>query len=316
MEKTARRYHRIGSRYGPMFLITLLVVGVLCFGFWYLQKNSQEDNPWQSVVITGDPVVVWSVNSESRDQRILSIPSDMYIQGIYGYGSYTLDALVQLGAMDKTYKRLMVDSLSEAIGLPIQYFIIGGDDTSIPSKRINTLFKLSTLTQFINRSYQTNMGLRAYAFFRNAQSQVNSVQIKSIDARAAFFEETLPDGTKIRKIDMGMMDQRMGSTYELTSLRKEGYTVGILNTTSVPALGNSVGRTLSHLGMFVSLIGNADRKLQDCEVQTDKEKLASKTVRLIVSLYHCKESMQTSDRADIMIYMGTKYARRFEADSK
>lgn len=316
MEKTARRYHRIGSRYGPMLLITLLVVGVLCFGFWYLQKNSQDDISWQSVVITGDPIVVWSVNRDSHDQRIMSFPSDMYIQGIHGYGSYTLDALVQLGAMDKANKRLMVDSLSEAIGLPIQYFITGVQSTTTPLDRIQSIFKLSTLIQFFNRTYQTNMGFRTYTFFRNVRSQVKSIQIKTIDARSAFLEEALPDGTRIRRIDTGMIDQSIGSTYELASLRKEGYTVGIYNTTAVPALGNSIGRTLSHLGVFISSIGNADRNIQDCEVLTDKEKLSSKTVRLIVSLYHCKKIIQTSDRADIMMYVGLDYARRFETASK
>lgn len=313
------RYQRLGSRYGVKLVIVILLIllaAVLAGWFWFGRQVSVSRT---TVVINADPVWVWSWDSRSNRTVILKIPAAAQTEGVHGYGKYSLEALWKLGQLDKSGGLLLSQSLEEALGVSIPWYI--GEKTprftsgSSGSDVIHKFFSPAGLGEYLRGSYRTNLPLPvfislSYAASRKIRSDRSNILVFS--PANALTSEVLPDSTSINVVDPQRVDFILGNLFEDEIVRQEGLSVAVYNTTRTPSLGGRLARLLGRMGAVVVTVGNAQPTVEGCQLIGHKAQLKLVTSSLIRQVLGC-QSIETTEneRADLIIRVGTAYEARF-----
>jgi hypothetical protein len=288
------------------FVVFFVLLILFIFGL-----RSPDTSDRVSVVVATSPMTVWSWDRSDNSFIQLTIPSDYVINALYGYGYYSLDAIWRLGFIDKKGGTLLSDSLSDTLGLPIDWYI-GTKSQELPNGK--ELFSLSNIFSFIERTYQTNMPIGLFISFSRALTAARPDKIQHIDAGNVDIvtKETLPDGSERKVLSPDFLDHELGGIFVSELLRTEGLSVALYNTTSVPELGNRTSRLLTNAGILVVMVGNDEPEITTCVLTGGTKVLQSKTAAFITSVFKCKKVESSEEkRADLIVRIGTEYAKRF-----
>jgi hypothetical protein len=274
--------------------------------------------PRMTVVVASSPLSVVSWDTRTNSFDMLIIPSTYVVNATRGYGTYSLDALWKLGFMDKRGGSLLAESLSETLGVPVPWYI-GEKAKETPAVADviaydKSLLSLTHSVSYVLSSYQTNIPFPLFVSFVRAFSSVSSEKISVIDfaTKSISQKEDLPDGTVREVMNQEDIDRLLKGVFEDETIRKEGLSIAIYNTTSTPNLGNRAARLLSSYGMLVVSVGNNEKEVSDCTLFVDKGLDHAMTVRVIQELFSCRIEPNVQDkRADIEMYIGTQYADLF-----
>ena len=68
-------------------------------------------------------MVVWSQDLQSNKFIKITIPASAQVDAVGGYGRYSLGSLWKLGAIDNKNGTLVSDSLEEALGISIPWYV-------------------------------------------------------------------------------------------------------------------------------------------------------------------------------------------------
>lgn len=306
-------YKRIGLRYrwmlivGSLLFFTALAVIVLFFLFGKPQQV-------KSIVIVGDPILVVSFFESRHEWIIVSIPSNVIVDALYGYGRYSLSSLWTLGAIDQKEGVLLASSLEDALAIPITWYIEDQKSGHVdPQTRVRRTLSLFNIGFFITRSMHTNIDIRSFLSLTIHLQKARSDSITVLDAAQGTIlsRQELPDGTSHLVLLGERIDTLLGSRFENWEIRKERLSIGIYNTTTRPALGNHVARMLSRIGGLVVTVGNDDHPVDTCEVRGEKEAITSRTAAFIRSLLSCRIIASKGERTDLSVYIGTSYEKRY-----
>lgn len=315
--KTAR-YERLGARYGKKIwqiaILILCVASFLVVGSW----RSFSRQARISIAVMGDPVWVWSWDTLRNRFVAVKIPPDSLVEGVHGYGKYSLESLWQLGLIDSVGGTLFATSLEEALGVPVRWYL-GGKKTKItssstPLAALKDFFSLTGVNKYFSGMYATNIPaltflrlMKAVQFLR--PDRVNSI---SLAPGKGLVEEELPDATKVLVVDPSQLDILWGNIFEDETVRREALTVAIYNTTQVSSLGVRAARILGHLGVVVVTVGNDEPVIERCQLSGAKPFLESATARLITEVLDCATFASSEEsRADLIVRLGTAYEARF-----
>ena len=94
------RHERLGRRYGKVWLVALAGVMLLGVGLGWWRLNSRPSAlSRQNLLLVGDPMLVWSWDRHSGKSVFIQIPASVQIEGLFGYGKYSLASLSQLGKL-------------------------------------------------------------------------------------------------------------------------------------------------------------------------------------------------------------------------
>jgi anionic cell wall polymer biosynthesis LytR-Cps2A-Psr (LCP) family protein len=264
-------------------------------------------------------MIVASWNEADRVLTLISFPSDIAAEGTHGYGTYSLAAFWRLGEIDKKDGTVLVESVSEALGIPVTGYIgpktgefSFGDEALVSAKSI---FSLKHVFGVIGGRYRTNIPLKQFidlAWLLNFSrpDRVNTYDFTNNTARVAQ-DSVLPDGSIVRILDPQRVDNQLKTVFEDESVRRESVTVAVYNTTTMPSLGNRMGRLLANIGVSVVTIGNDTPETDACTVAGSDETLKSKSAQVIVAVLGCKRVTGDTSRADLVIRIGKTYAKRF-----
>lgn len=271
-----------------------------------------------NVLVASDPVTVWSWNTRDTTFTVVTMPSDLVITGLHGYGQYSLEALWKLGFIDKKNGFLLSDSVEEAIGVPGMLYIGKKGDSLQPAADPvsfgTNLFSYRTLFSYLTGRLLTNIPFSTFLSMIKSVSSVRPDKIHRMDLTSDIVasSENLPDGSMRNVFDPMKSDVVLEHTFQDDAVRQERYTTTIYNTTSTPALGNRMARLLSHMGVFVLSVSNDTPDVGRCTVEASVEVLKSETVRTIVGVLGCRPKEKTLDgRTDIIVRVGSDYAKIF-----
>lgn len=315
--KTAR-YERLGTRYGKK--IWLIVTLIIC-GAGFLLVGSWRSFPRQtrmSIAVMGDPVWVWSWDMLRNRFVAVRIPSDSLVEGVHGYGKYSLESLWQLGQIDSMGGTLFATSLEEALGLPVHWYL-GGKKTKItsssePQAALKDFFSLAGINKYFFGTYATNIPPLTFLRLVKTVQFLRPDRVSSINLTLGngLVEEELLDATKVLVVDPPQLDIIWGNLFEDETVRREALTVAIYNTTQVAGLGVRAARILGHLGAVVVKVGNDEPAIEHCQLSGAKPLLESATARLIAEVLGCVISEGNGEsRADLTVRLGTAYEARF-----
>jgi len=302
----------VGFFVGIVVCLCLLVVAVLRMSapHDYLSRYS--------VVVDASPVEVWSLDPVAGTMVVLTIPSDTTIETLYGYGMYTLDALWKLGNIENKAGTIVADSLSDALGLSIPWYIAPSSQdiqwTSTDNNYGSSLFSYANVTKKLFGQYRTNMPFGVWMAFVNAVSgaRVEQKHVLSFGHDQIAYQEDLPDGSTRFVLDRTRIDYYLNSVFTSEAFRKENVSVTLFNTSDVPLIGNRAARFLANEGIMVASIGNDPVQTKTCVMRGQTAALASKTAIEVARLFRCtREKISAEDRSDLMVYLGTDFAEKY-----
>lgn len=302
---------RVGHRYLRHFFVAILILIVIISGLIVWRVTTVMQGGRTTIIIVSDPMYVASWDDERHHMTIFTLPGDVRIDGARGVGNYPVDSFRKLETMDKTKKGLLRLSLEDALGLPINGVIEGGNGDSSPVDRVKNALSLFSLPAWRGGFPMISLrfGLwRILTFIRS--DEVTIVDLS--DNGGAYRNETLPDGSVVREFDEARFDTLIGQTLEEDAIRKEGLRVRIVNTTDMVGLGNRAARTVSHAGMSVIMVENDTPAQKECSLTAKKSLWSSMSVSFMKTFFHCSVLTGSEDeQADLTIRLGQDYARRF-----
>lgn len=309
-----KRYERLGLRFGRWVAAGILLVLFAIAGIaWMALKKPAF--PRLTVVVVGDPMVVWSWDRSVHHAVRITMPAATVIDAVGGYGKYSLEALWRLGDIEKRGGTILVQSLQEALGLPIDGYVgpngpelSGMADTPL----VPTPIQILRLPLVILGSYRTNISPSTLLYLSLAAMRLRPDNVTTIElAKDAMVSQQLADGTVVETPDMSRLDVLFGTMFEDAQVRREGLSVAVYNTTDMASLGSRAGKLLGRMGVFVVRVGNDAQPIDQCSVRGSKKALAGATAAVIIEILGCGQEEGTPELADLEVRVGKAYQARF-----
>lgn len=295
-------------------LLLSLIVGVGLFFWWqYMTRPIGRT----TVLLGTNPLLIWSVDEGGNYPVLIELPKDLVIEAVGGYGTYSLGAIWKLGNIEKKSGQLLSQSLEQALGVPLAYYLGALELPEASSgdawKQFREIFSWRSFFRG-GKFYIKNIpiGLFVRLYWQQRFIKADDVKRINIGQSIALVPEMLPDGSVVNIIDPQRMDVLLGQTLEDPVVRRERLTVGVYNTTGTPSVAGRVARILGSLGMLVVAVGNSPQtEAGNCVLAGGREALSSQTARLIKSILECDIRNESVERVDLRVNMGAAYAGRF-----
>lgn len=318
--------HRPGitDGFGTLALLFLGIVGIgIVVGIFFVQLSKQTPLSRYTAVITGNPFLVVSWNRLDDSIVAISIPATVRINGAYGYGMYSLEALYKLDMLDKRNGALLLTSLSDALGYPIDAYLDMSTGKRLLTNDIRSDFKDVWSFPHVVNSILGQRGslppITFYGLVKTAMS-VRDEKLQTFDFEripGVIREEQLPDQTMAETLDADRVADVVTGVFEDIDIRQERLRVAIFNTTSMQGIGQKAAKLLSTMGMFIVSVTNDSTQRSTCLIRTKKEAEQSKTVRVIQQLFRCSTQItQEPLRSDVDVYIGYDFTARYEPFQK
>ena len=316
MLKPDRTQERFIYRHRLWIRVSIAVCVLVFISILYTFLKPHAQLPRETLVLVGNPTVLWSWNKRDNSFVLIALPSDTVIDAVHGYGAYSLDALWKLGEIDKNERNLLRQSMQEFMGIPIPWYV-GMKDHKTPVAAedakdiVRSYFLWQRLWSYVSGALHTNVPISVYFSFIKSflLSTPDKISLYDMTELNGIQEEKLADGSSIKKLNLGRFDEIIGHAFDDEKLRNEQVSVAIYNTTDLSSVGQRIARLLGHMGIFVITVGNDTPEITDCTLTASKNVLRTKTAGFIRSLYHCKDLVDDGTvRADILLRMGSQYA--------
>jgi len=269
------------------------------------------------VVIVSDPMVVCSFDLERNVLTAVRIPPDIAVDLTRGYGTYPVSSLWKLDRMDKRQGALLMETMEEALGIPLRYYReFSPVPPGVPIRdQLGRAFSFSSFFSTLFRKQQTNIPSWLYFAIRRGIGDMNPSNFRVFDLSESpvFFEETRADGSTVRKIDLGKWSLLLGTYAEDTLIRKENLRISIVNSTDTPGLAQKLTRVLETLGYHIRSIGNLENvKTDRCTIRGNGKIRETHTVKTLLSLYRCSfEADQEESQNDGTFIIGADFEKRY-----
>lgn len=270
------------------------------------------------VAVVGNPTVVFSYDPFRQAVTAVGIPPDVSVDLTRGYGTYPLSSVWKLDGIDKRKGLVYTETLEEAVGFPVRFFIhplIEGSGSETILTRIRNALSLSSCIRAFLQKKRTNIPPWLLVKMSRAIYAMNPTDMTFFDLAAGqvFATETQPDGTQIKKIDGGKLSLLLGTHAEDGRIRKENLRISVFNTTQSSGLAQKMTRVIETLGLHVSSIANDESVQQpQCIIRAGKETKESVTVKTLLWLYGCAvEEEATESQYDAAFIIGTDFEKRF-----
>lgn len=317
MVKTQRCYQRLGGRYIRIFVYLIGLIGVAIISVFLVRQFFPDTLFRTNILLVGNPMLVVSYDTSREHIAVIQIPADMVIKGINGVGQYSLESLWKLGTIDKQKQHILIESLSESLGVLITWFVgpKGADipdQTHVESVIRNTFSYGGFMRHIISGRISIPLGQYFTLVTATANLRVDAFKYIDLDRSIAIVQKEEVDGTTIPTLDEAGFDTFLGTVLEEDAIRKESLRVAIYNTTDTPTLGARVERKVNKIGALVVEVGNDTPVVDTCIVSATEKVIKSFTVRYMVAAFGCKSNVSdTNKRADIEMRIGRDYQRRF-----
>lgn len=304
-----------------LFVVGLAVLAGIGGSIFFLLKPSPL--PRYTVVIIGNPYLIVSWNRTDDSMVAVSIPSTVRIEATHGYGTYSLEALYKLDRMDNRGGTLLLTSLTDALGYPVDAYLDMSTGRRLLSDDIRSDFHdvwtFSHITNALLGQRGSVSPASLFGLVKTAMT-IRDEKLQTFDFKkypGLIVQEELPDGTTADTLDARRVADTLIGMFEDPKIREERLRVALFNTTKLQGIGQKASNILSTMGIFVVSVTNDDTERSSCLIRTKQDLVESKTIQVLQALHSC--SIQTTQeplRSDVDVYLGYEYAQRYEAYSR
>lgn len=279
--------------------IILPVILIIPFLFFGWQLNGKEK---LNLIINSKPAYLFSILPRER-LYLVEIPEKTLIEVAHGYGKYRLESIYGLGLIENRGGELLVDSVQESFGIPIDGYILTEKDPKFSITKI--------ITESIQKKTSTNLGrltlLRLWWQIRKLRAD----QIKefSLTSENELKKVEQADGLTAFEFDPDKTDQFLGGYFKEPNIRQEDLAIAILNATDHPGLAQRAARLVNNIGGRVVKVSDFEQRIADCQIWVSAGVNKSQTYSRLSKIYHCqlKPGPVSEMRADLVIILGEKY---------
>lgn len=283
--------------------------------------------PWDgktSINIVFKGPSLWVLNYDPKKEKtvLLKIPKDTLIEVPYGYGSWLVGSIYNLGQEENPPigGKLLKASLSNLLGLPIDGVIVTRRQDSEDLDELIDDFKtspLSLLTFFSEfKSDLTPLEIiRLYqAISTTREDKIVNLDLENTDLTQSLL---LPDSTRVLGFDTVNIDLFVRENMADETFLQEAKTIAIYNGTDHPGLGSRVSRIVTNLGADVVIVTNAEKNSKETLVLGEKTSSTFVKLAQIFATDCLKNDCQSKDakisssRADLSILIGEDYLESF-----
>lgn len=302
---------RLRSRYVSLIAVISVLITLVIFltGF---SLRVLKDVPFrQAFVVTTNPTRIISWDRQRTAMQIVSIPKDILLDGAFGYGQYSLTALEALDVLDHKDGLLLVQSLAQAVGVPISGAIFV-DSTELETSALDSLKKIFSWRSIGGRVFGrigTTISVSDWIHIVLILHALGTDDVEVLDLTSATTEVSRADGVMVRILDPQKVDFILGNSLHDAKIRDENKTITIINTTSIVGIGSNIARILSRFGIQVVSVGNESQQIVQCELETDKYTKLTKTYQFLKSYLGCEEKLSSGESgvSDITLRIGSSY---------
>lgn len=312
-----RRYHRLGLRYSKVFvLLTGFGCVAILIALTILKLFPQY--PFRTnILLVGSPMLVASYDAPREQVAIVEIPAVTTIVGVTGVGEYSLESLWKLGRLDRHNQAILPDSLSEALAVPVTWYVgPKGDDIPLQLGAEQTLrkqFSIFGLFHYVFKSRSTiPFGQYVLLVVATTKLRPDALHFINLEHTSAIIPKEQADGISTSMLDEARFDVLVGTKFQEDALRRESLRVAIFNTTQTPTLGRRLERQINKIGALVVEVGNDTPLVDRCIISGTKVALTSATAHYIRSVFHCQGQVSDANvRADLELRIGKAFEQKF-----
>lgn len=315
--KHSSTYQRMGTKALPSILGSIGVGVCIVAAAWFFRSITRPAMYRQSIVLFGHPTHVVSWDADKRSVTIMDIPADVVITATGGYGKYAVGSLFTLDHLDHKNGGLFTQSVSDALGLPIRWYIVPGRSAGAVGSitMLRNIFSWSSIWPQLLRQTDGSIPLVAWISYVAATQSLSADAVHVVSVDNAFVSVNRPDGSVAQEVDESRLDYLIGTTFLDSGLRSEARMVAVYNTTDIPTVGQRAARIMGRLGIQLVFVGNATPEQGECQILGSSAALSTKTAYFIRDYFQCVNgTTPTSDNtaaADIVVLLGRKYASQF-----
>lgn len=309
-----------------LFFIALAFIGLILSSVWFtlLRPSPQLWNKEGRVnlFVNSKPALILSFNSAEESLIVLSLPEKTLMDATGGYGNYLLAKIPQLDKLEKKQGKLIVNSVSEFLGLPFDGYLdleqkeLSPNDLfsreeflQVKEEILNfqSVFSIAKSTGRTNSNLELRDLFQAYFKF----NKIGGGKLMFVDLAQKYVlrAEKLPDSTDVLIGDPEVVDSGLGNLFNEPGIIQERLKSEILNSTGYPGLAEKAARLVTNVGGQVINTGNFFPALDRCRIYTPEENSQSYTVRRLARVLNCeivKQKMPES-RADFSLVIGKDY---------
>lgn len=266
---------------------------------------------------------VWvvSLNPIQKKVTVITLPAQTYLEVPRGFGRWQLRAVFDLGEPQGEGGRLLEDTLTSFLGVPVEGFI--KFKGSLKDKEVDELIGLirqtpvSLLTNLQNIDSDLNLWelLRwNFTLFRVRFDKVKSLDLKNL---GVLDRGTLADGTEIFNFDPVKADSIISDLVE-DKFKQENLSVAVFNGSERPLMAQRAARLITNLGGSVIQISNFPQPQNKTVVFGENSKTLDRLRQIFASCGQSKDCDKIdidldkiSSRAQINVILGEDFFFRF-----
>ncbi len=245
---------------------------------------------------------------------LVDFPEDLLVDAFGGYGQFKFRNLHGL-AVQENKPEIFVKSVEYFFGIPIDYWL-NYEEKELP--------KITTdMPRFIFGIVQRSIiGVDTIA---SGEDKLNIYLLSGfLKNRHLYwqYKNTVDLGLVVSRkegslakdwfLDLDSWDEWSQSYLSDSSLKEEGYSLGIYNTTHEKGLASQTARIFSNSGFWVVKVGNDENDEKNCRIEIKtNEQLNTKTLERIKKIVDCPveivDEKSFLDFTDINLYLGDEY---------
>lgn len=269
-----------------------------------------------NILLVGKDLLLVSLEKDQSQATVVLIPQNTMLSSSYGKGSVLAGSLYKLDNVSKQNGKLVTSTIREFLGTPVDGWVLIDKNSNISNKdsflqvlNTNLSFKSNIIPQ-----YKSSFSLISAPRFYYSLSSIRPDRIKFIDLNnsISLVSTTLADGSNTLGVDTVGLDSFLNEIFYQWSIRKEGFSIAVLNGSDVPGLATRASRIVSNSGGNVIQLMESPTKVVGCIIYTPSGFEKTYTLRKLKQVFECdviNEKIE-GNRADIALVVGNAYSKQ------
>ncbi|MBI2612135.1 LCP family protein [Candidatus Gottesmanbacteria bacterium] len=263
-------------------------------------SNWDRERRFSFIVDTSKSLVLISLLPSDNSITVVFIHPDTYMEAANQYGTYKASALYRLGEIGKEGGNLLILTIQQVFGLPIEAYIRYNNENGYSISSVKSLdewrrFKEERFSIVATFKQEIETNLVPYEMFwlisdirKLSMGEVKIYDLKTFEVVSPF---TLPDKSRVLRIDSDRLDKVLAGAFTEQKILKENISIGVLNASRSKGRAATVARIVSGMGGRVVSVANARELVPEkCLVRTTKDFIDSYTLSRIVETFGCLKS--------------------------
>lgn len=297
------------------FLLIFLIGGVLG-SFWLKSRSIWNGQNRINLAIMGSRLMIFSFSPEEKEITFLLIPPQLFLEVIHGYGQYQAEAIYKLGEMEKKNgESFFKETLQENLGILLDGYVSYFGMKDLFFDNFSPQVFLLLLKKGKTNLNEWDLVRLWLATRRIRKDKINRIELE----KTGFLEEfSLPDGSRGLRLERERLTGIIEKFFKDEKIRREYFTISVLNITSHPGLANRIALMITNAGGRVVEIGGLEggedfkSKDKECEIRGKKDIIKSYTVEKLKRTLNCQWGGEDNlgGRADIVLFVGEGYWKK------